>query len=125
RVVAAAVERTVRHATEVAHARQRHVHQAVQELVHARAAQRHLGADRHALAQPEVRNGLAGPRHYGLLTGDDAELFDDAVHQLRVLRRLTQPDVDHDLLESRHAVRVREPELLTQPGADAVLVVYL
>src|SRR5262245_43410872 len=53
-VVPAAVERLRRHALEVAHARQRHVHQAVVELVHAVAAQGHRAADRLALAQLEV-----------------------------------------------------------------------
>src|SRR5258705_432554 len=51
RVVAPAVESLGRDAPEVAHARQRDVDQAVQELVHAGAPERHLRADRHALAE--------------------------------------------------------------------------
>src|SRR5439155_2104579 len=50
RVVAPAVEGLGRHAAEVAHARQRHVDQAIKELVHPGAPQGHLRADRHALA---------------------------------------------------------------------------
>ena len=45
-VVAAAVEGAAGDAAEVAHARHRDGHQAVEELVHARAAQRHHAADR-------------------------------------------------------------------------------
>ena len=64
RVVAAAVERAGRHAAEVADARHRHVDQAIEEFVHARAAQRDLGADGHALAQLERRDRLARLRHH-------------------------------------------------------------
>src|SRR5579863_3281402 len=49
-VVAAAVEGARRHAAEVADARHRDVDQAVQELVHPGAAQRHLAADRESRA---------------------------------------------------------------------------
>src|SRR5436190_18174484 len=45
-VVAAAVERAVGHAAKVADARDGDVDQAVEEFVHARAAQRHHAADR-------------------------------------------------------------------------------
>src|SRR4029453_1432382 len=53
REVAAAVERLDRPALEVAHARQRHVHEPVEELPHALAAQCHGAANRLALAQLE------------------------------------------------------------------------
>src|SRR5499426_3723539 len=70
RVVAPAVEALGRHAAEVAHARQRHVDQAVEELVHPRPPQRHLGADRHAFAQLEIRDRLLGARDDRPLAGD-------------------------------------------------------
>src|SRR5690349_3632583 len=54
RVVAAAVEGAVRHAAEVADARDRDVHQAVEELVHASAAQRDHAAHRKVGAHLEV-----------------------------------------------------------------------
>src|SRR6186997_32375 len=47
--VATAVERLAVQAAKVADTRQGDVHQAIDELVHAVAAQRDLGADRHAL----------------------------------------------------------------------------
>src|ERR1700709_1068518 len=56
RIVAAAVEALRVEAAEVAHARQRHVDQAVDELVHLGLAQRHLAADRLVLAQLEGRD---------------------------------------------------------------------
>ena len=73
-VVAAAVERLRVQAAEVAHARQRDGHQAVEELVHARLAQRDLGADRHVLADLERRDRLAGLGDHRLLAGDQGEV---------------------------------------------------
>src|SRR5689334_20219988 len=52
-VVAAAVEGAIRHAAEVADARHGDVHQAVEELVHARAAQRDHAAHREVGADLE------------------------------------------------------------------------
>src|SRR5919202_1118783 len=57
-VVASTVEALGRHAAEVAHPRERDVHEPVEELVHPLAPQRDLAADRHALAQLEVRDRL-------------------------------------------------------------------
>src|SRR6185312_12645993 len=53
RVVASAVEALRVQAAEVADAGQRDVHQAIDEIVHARLAQRDLAADRLVLAQLE------------------------------------------------------------------------
>src|SRR2546425_335427 len=57
-VVAPAVEALGRQPAEVAHPRHSHADEAVQKLVHARAAQRHAAADRGALPQVEVRDRL-------------------------------------------------------------------
>src|SRR6195256_1857439 len=56
RIVAAAVKTLRVEAAEVAHARQREVHQAVDELVHPRLTQRDLAADRLVFAQLVGRN---------------------------------------------------------------------
>src|SRR5437764_250828 len=69
-VVAAAVERLGRHAAEVAHARQRDIDQAVEELVHLLAAQGDPRADRLSLAQLEAGDRLLGLGHHRLLSGD-------------------------------------------------------
>ena len=58
--VAAAVEAIGRDTAEVADTGDRHSGEAVEELPHAVAAQGDLGADRHAGAQAEGRDGLAG-----------------------------------------------------------------
>ena len=70
RVVAAAVERARVEAAEVADSRDRDRQQAVEELVHARVAQRHGHADGHLLAQLEVGDRLAGAADVRLLAGD-------------------------------------------------------
>src|SRR6266498_3751389 len=70
REVAAAVERAEVQSPEVADPRQRDRDQPVEELPHARAAERHARADRHALAQLEARDRLAGAAHLRALAGD-------------------------------------------------------
>src|SRR5450756_3184360 len=84
RVIAPAVESARRHAAKVADARERDVHEAVEELVHAVPAQRDAAADRHARAQLECRDGLLRPRHDGPLAGDLRELLGGGVDELRV-----------------------------------------
>src|SRR5512145_2211356 len=111
RVVAAAVEGLGRGAAEVAHAWQRDVHEPVEELPHAVAAQGHRGADRLALAQLEVRDRLLRLADDRLLAGDGRQLLGRLLEQLLVLRRLAQTDVHHDLGQVRHLVRVPETEL--------------
>src|SRR5438093_917306 len=90
RVVAAAVEALGRDALEVAHARQRDVDEAVEELPHPHAAQRHRAAHRLALAQLEVRDRLARLPDRRLLAGDCRELLGGLLHARvrdRVLHR--------------------------------------
>jgi hypothetical protein len=60
-----AVERPGVQAAEVADTRERDRQQPVEELPHPVAAQGHLRADRHALAQLEAGDGLAGAVHRG------------------------------------------------------------
>src|SRR4029079_1347602 len=70
RIVAAAVKALRLETTEVAHARQCDIHEAVEEFVHPRLAERHLAADRLAIAQLGSRDRLARAGEYGLLGGD-------------------------------------------------------
>src|SRR5699024_7057927 len=70
RVVAVAVELLAGQAAEVADTGQGDAGQSVEELPHTVATQRHACADRHALTQLELRDGLAGASDLGLLTGD-------------------------------------------------------
>ena len=57
-----------------------------------------------------------------LLAGDHRELLDHRVEQLRLLDRFAHADVEHDLLERRHLVRVRQRELLREARAHRLLV---
>src|SRR5262245_50037683 len=73
-VVPPPVEPARWYAAEVAHAGQGHTHQAVEELVHPRPAEGHLGADGNTLAQLEVRDRLLRARHQGPLSRDGLEI---------------------------------------------------
>src|SRR5690606_3619510 len=110
--VAATVERTTRHATEVAHARQRHVDQAVKELVHLRAAQGHLAADRPAVADLERSHRHPGLGHDRLLAGDLRHVGDGVLEHLLVGGGLAHAHVERDLGELRHLHRIGVAELL-------------
>src|SRR5690349_15559808 len=76
RVVAAAVERARVQSAEVADARERDRDEPVEELVHARTAKRDLRADRHALADLELRDRLARTADLRALAGDRRQLLD-------------------------------------------------
>src|SRR3954454_18452192 len=75
-VVAAAVERLAGHAAEVADAWQGERRQPLQEVPHPLAAERDLGADRVAGANPELRDAPLGLRHDRPLAGDEAQVAD-------------------------------------------------
>src|SRR2546427_890561 len=122
-VVAAPVEALGREPPEVPHARHRDADEAIQELVHPGAAQRHRAADRLPLPQVEVRDRLLGTRHNGPLAGDGGELRDRGLQPLGVLGRVAHPDVQDDLHELRNLVRVAEAELLGELRPDPLLVV--
>ena len=96
-VVAGAVELLGRQAAEVADTRQRDRDQPVQELPHAVAAQRHARTDRHAFAQLELRDRLAGLADLGLLAGDQGQVVDRTVDQLGVAGGVTDTHVHDDL----------------------------
>src|SRR5256712_3123064 len=112
RVIAPPVEALGRHTPEVAHARQRDVDQPVEELVHPGPAERDLRADRHALAQLEVRDRLLRLRDDGPLARDRLQVGGREVEHLGVFPPLAHAHVDDDLLEARDLVRVRVPALL-------------
>src|SRR6266850_2326791 len=112
RIVPPTVETLGRHAAKIAHAGQRDVDEAVEELVHPGSPERHLRADRHTLAQLEVRDRLLGLGDDGLLPGDRLQVGRRKVENLGVVPALAHTHVDDDLLEARHLIRVAEPALL-------------
>ena len=103
RVVAAAVEALGRHALEVAHARQRHVDEPVEELVHPR---RRAASPWQPIGTPSRSLKLAidflARVTTGFWPGDGLEVGGGEVQHLRVLLALAHPHVDHDLLQPRH-----------------------
>src|SRR3954454_14768287 len=124
-VVALAVELPRREATEVADAGQRQRQQPVEELPHPVAAQRGVRADRHALAQLELSDRLAGLGHQRLLAGDRGQVAHRTLDQLRVAGRLADAHVDHDLGQAGHLHDVRDLELGLQRGEDLLAVAGL
>jgi hypothetical protein len=62
----------------------------------------HVRADRHALAQLELRDGLAGLGHLRLLAGDRGQVADRALDQLGVAGGLADAHVDDDLDQPGH-----------------------
>src|SRR5215213_2377702 len=125
RVVAPAVELGRRQAAEVTDTRQRDRQQPVQELPHPVAAQRDLRADRHALAQLELLDGLGRPADLRLLAGDRGQVADRAVDQLRVAGGVADTHVDDDLHDARDLHDVPVAELLLQSAPDLVAVALL
>src|SRR5689334_5747530 len=121
-VVATAVELLGGQAAEVADARQRERQGAVQELPHAVATKRDVGTDRLALAQLELRDGLAGLGDGRLLTGDGGQVADRALDELRVTGGVADTHVDHDLDEAGNLHDVLVLELVTQLARDLLAV---
>src|SRR6185436_13499696 len=122
-VVAAAVERAVGHAAEVADARHRDVHQAIEELVHSGAAQRHHAADREVGTDLEVRDRLAGLGDHRLLAGDLGHVGHRVVEDLLVGGGLAHAHVDGDLAQARYLHHRLVAVLLHQLGHDLLAVV--
>src|SRR5437588_3434828 len=125
RVVAAAVERSRIEPAEVADARQRDRDEAVEELPHLGAPERHARADRHPLADLEARDRLLRATHLRALPGDRRQLLDRRVERLRVGLRLADAHVERDLRDRRHLHDRREGELLLEPGAQLAPVELL
>src|SRR5205823_12959481 len=86
---------------------------------------RDVRADRHALAQLELRDRLARPRDRRPLTGDRGEVANRALDQLAVAGRFADAHVDLDLHQRRDLHDVGVAELLTQLRDDLVAVAPL
>src|SRR5437667_73497 len=77
-------------------------HALMGELPHAVAAQRHARADRHPLADLELRDRLLRAAHLRALARNDRELVDRGVEYLRLGLRLADAHVERDLGDARH-----------------------
>src|SRR3989441_7902727 len=113
-VIAPAVKSAVRHAAEIADARHGNVHQAVEELVHPRAAQRHHAADGKAGSNFEVRDRPARLGDHRLLPRDPGHVGERVVERLLVGGGLAHAHVERDLAQARHLHHGLVAELLHQ-----------
>src|SRR6266576_3120821 len=125
RVVTVPVEAGRRDAAEITNPGQPDGEQLVDELVHARAAKRHLDPDRQAGAPLEIRDRLARLQHDRLLAGDLLQIRGRGVQRLGIGDRLPDPDVDDDLDQARHLHGVGVGEALDQRRDDLVRVALL
>ena len=87
--------------------------------------QRHARADRHALAQLEVRDILLGTGHNGFLTGDLRQLLDRRLDNLLIAYGLTESLIDDDLLQYGDLHHAAVTELLDKGGHHLLLVHFL
>src|SRR6478735_5633204 len=122
RIVAVPVERLRVEPAEVADARHRDGDQTVEELVHPVAAQGDLAADRHTLAQLELRDRLLRLGDHGLLPGDQLHFLGGGLDLLLVLARFADAHVERDLLQPRNLERVLVAELLGHRLDDALVI---
>src|SRR2546430_4714191 len=88
RVIASAVEALRRQTAEIARARQRDVDQPVDELVHASLAQRHLAADRLAVAYFAGGNRLSGLVGHRLLAGTSTQIVAGGFGRLSLVHHI-------------------------------------
>src|SRR5215831_3908080 len=121
RVISAAIEAFRRQPAEVAHPRQRDVDQPVDELVHARLAQRHLAADRLAVAHLEGGDRLSGFGDHRLLAGDEAEITGGGFDLLAVVDAFADAHIDDHFLDHRHLHAVLVAELIGELLAHDLL----
>src|SRR6185503_10823349 len=124
-VVATAVEALWIEPAEIAHAWQRDIHEAVQEIIHACLAQRDFAADGLAIAQLVGRNRLTRLGDHGFLARDQRQVAGSVIHLLAVGDTLTDAHVEHDLRDRGHLHAVCVAEFLRQLAANDLLVVGL
>src|SRR5258705_248966 len=91
----------------------------------ARAAQRHVAADRLAFAHLEGRHGLAGLRHLRLLAGELREIADRVVDDLLVRHGFADAHVDRDLGDLRYLHDVLQLQRLLQLRHDFFAIGFL
>src|SRR5215218_7119867 len=123
RVVPAAVEGARVEATEVADARDRDRDQPVEELPHARPAQRDGGADRHPVTDLEGGDRLLGAADVRLLARDHAELLHRGLERVARATRFADAHVERDLLHAGRPHRAGVAEAVDQLRQDLVAVV--
>src|SRR5690606_31464539 len=111
-VVTTAVERTSRNTTEVAHTRQSHGDQAIQEFVHALTTQRNHATDGVILTDLEPGDCLASFGDDRLLAGDLGHVANSVLDDLLVCNRFRNTHVQGDFRNARNLHHTLVPKLL-------------
>src|SRR5574343_1013612 len=124
-VVTATVKGLAVDATEITHARQRDGDQAIQEFVHALAAQGHLAADRVAITNLEAGDRLAGSGHHRFLTGDFLHVANGVFQNLFVRHSFAHTHVQGDLFDARDFHDGFVTKLFHQFGHNGAFVVVV
>src|ERR1700722_11537568 len=124
-VVAATIERTTRHATEVAHTGERNRHETVQKFVHCLTTQRDHCTDRIALTDLEASDCLACLRDHWLLAGNLRQVANGVFDDLLVSNRFAKAHVRGDLGDARHFHHGLVTELLGEAGYNLLFVKLL
>src|SRR6266581_3261847 len=124
-VVAASVEALAGDAPEIANPRHGDAHQAVEEFVHAIAAQRDHAADRVTLANFEAGDRLARLRDDRLLAGDLGHVAESVLEYLLVPDGLADTHVQRDLGDARHFHDRLVAELRLKLADHGLFVVFL
>jgi len=104
---------------------QREVHETVDELPGAVAAQGDVRTDGLTLTQLELRDGLAGLGDDRLLTGDLGEVVDRTIDHLAVASCLADTGVHDDLDQAGDLHDVRVTELVLHRLLDLGVVLLL
>ncbi len=123
-VIAAPVKPLGRDAAKVSNPGQGDIDQSRQEMIHPVTAQGDPAADGHPLTELKPGNGLLGPGHHGLLTGNQGQLIGSALNNLGILYRLTEPHVQDNLLNPGDLHGVFEAAGFLQPGSACVRVIF-
>ena len=123
-VVAATVEGIAADTPEVANTRQGDVHELVEEIIHASAAQCDFATDSHAGAKFPCRQGFASASDDGLLTGDSRQVVNSRIENFGIADSVAASHIDDDLFELGHLHDVGVGKFLRH-GADNLSLVLV
>src|SRR5471030_549834 len=124
-VVTTTIERTAIDTTEIANARQSHGNEAIQELVHASAAQGDHGTDRVAFTDFETRDSFARLGGHWLLASNLSQVADSVFEDFLVRDSLTNTHVQGDLGQTWNFHHRLVTEFRGQVGDDFFFIEFL
>src|SRR3569623_359919 len=124
-VITATIESTAGYTAKVAHARQRNGNQAVEKLIHLRAAQSHHASDRIPFADLESGDCLACFGHDRFLPGDLTQIAYRMLDHLLIRHRFREPHIQGNLCQARHFHDRLVIEFFGQVGSDFFFIKFL